>query len=655
MKKIGVILPTFNIEYSSDFLTGIYDYFAERDYKVIIAQTKLPHSTVGAYDYQHWSSTDLLFAEEIDLIIAATGVYCAGLPQQQFEEEMQRFGSRPIVSVAINLNLPNVYTISANCNKSISDVVAHLKYAHNCKKIAYMSACDTKSKEAYERYDAFKLAMNENKLGFNEKLYFEGKFTDFDAEAALRKVIKTKKDVHFDALVCANDMMAVGCCRFLKEIGVSVPDDVKVVGFDDAQFAAYSNPRLSTINQNIYQQGYECAVTADRILNGEQEERNILVDLEPKFRQSCGCVARNDFSPVFKNKDCIVQPEAFTKVSRLNQYMNDFEEKNTIITLLDILKGANTLRQLHYNLKYIVALCSMNQMAINLYKIPMYLDANEEFITPEQMDCVMISDIVANEDLFQPQIKFNPNKLIFPSSKIPDTPGIYILHPIFSGETNYGYLTCKINKRKFADYSIYLKILITYIAQSVEYTNRLIETEKLTNSYTELKENNATLNVQSKTDELTGILNRRGFYEFGQRTLDIVQEMEHAGIVFYADMDNLKTINDKYGHDMGDRAIKLQAEILKKVFRSSDVVGRLGGDEFGIVAPGLIIEHVPVVLKKINQACKLESKKNGLPFTISISLGYVGLEKSSLLKQLMADADMLLYKEKKKKHGRKLK
>ena len=136
MKKIGVILPTFNIEYSSDFLTGIYDYFAERDYKVIIAQTKLPHSTVGAYDYQHWSSTDLLFAEEIDLIIAATGVYCAGLPQQQFEEEMQRFGSRPIVSVAINLNLPNVYTISANCNKSISDVVAHLKYAHDCKKIA---------------------------------------------------------------------------------------------------------------------------------------------------------------------------------------------------------------------------------------------------------------------------------------------------------------------------------------------------------------------------------------------------------------------------------------------------------------------------------------------------------------------------------------
>ena len=65
------------------------------------------------------------------------------------------------------------------------------------------------------------------------------------------------------------------------------------------------------------------------------------------------------------------------------------------------------------------------------------------------------------------------------------------------------------------------------------------------------------MSKQSKTDDLTGVLNRRGFYEFGQRTLDIIQEMERAGIVFYADMDNLKIINDSFGHDMGDQAIKL--------------------------------------------------------------------------------------------------
>ena len=104
-------------------------------------------------------------------------------------------------------------------------------------------------------------------------------------------------------------------------------------------------------------------------------------------------------------------------------------------------------------------------------------------------------------------------------------------------------------QNKFAEYSIYLKIIINAITSSIEYTNKLMEAERLTDKYTEIKEDNVNLSIQSKTDELTGILNRRGFYEFGQRTLDIIQEMEHAGIVFYADMDNLKKINDTYGHE----------------------------------------------------------------------------------------------------------
>ena len=129
--------------------------------------------------------------------------------------------------------------------------------------------------------------------------------------------------------------------------------------------------------------------------------------------------------------------------------------------------------------------------------------------------------------------------------------------------------------------------------------------------------------------------------------------MENAGIVFYADMDNLKKINDTYGHDAGDNAIRMLADIFKRVFRLNDVVGRLSGDEFGIVAPGMIVEHVPLIRKKIDEACKKISKENKLPFTLSVSVGYATLEKSSMLKQLMAEADVMLYKEKRKKHGRK--
>lgn len=653
MKKIGVLIPTFNIEYSTDFLNGIYDFFSDKDVAVIYAQTKLPHSTVGTYDYQYWSSADLLFSEEVDAIIVAAGVYCATMSQEMLEEELNRFGRRPVITAAVPLKLSNTYAVLANCRKSYMDVVTHLKEVHDCKKIAFLSAAATKSEEAIERLESFKEAMSANKLKFNEKYLFEGNFTDFDAEAALRAVLKKKSDVQFDAIVCANDMMAIGAYRVLQELGFSIPKDVKVVGFDDSMVANCSNPRLSTINQNIYGQGYNCAKVALDVLDGKEVERIQYSDLEPKFRQSCGCISLEMGDQIYINSEGNVEQEDKGQISRLNQYMNDIDERNNIIILLDILKSANTMRQFYYNLKHIVHLCSMDDMIVNLFQFPIYMDASDDCIIPEKMELAMFTDIVHNNEEFSPQKKFNPSKVIFSEPSLDNNPGQYILHPVFSGETIYGYTICRINKKKFADYSIYLKIIITSIAAAIEYTNKLMEAEQLTSKYTEIKEDNAALTMQNKTDELTGILNRRGFYEFGQRTLDIIQEMENAGIVFYADMDNLKKINDTYGHDAGDNAIRMLAEIFKRVFRMNDVVGRLSGDEFGIVAPGMVIEHVPLIRKKIDESCKKISKENKLPYTLSVSVGYATLEKSSMLKNLMAEADIMLYKEKRKKHGRK--
>ena len=105
---------------------------------------------------------------------------------------------------------------------------------------------------------------------------------------------------------------------------------------------------------------------------------------------------------------------------------------------------------------------------------------------------------------------------------------------------------------------------------------------------------------------------RRGFYEFGQRTLDIVQEMEHAGIIFYADMDNLKIINDSYGHDAGDEAIRLLAEIFKKYSEQSAfelyaaLQENFGKDlgEYDVLIPALcavLVQQQQIATAKVNQ------------------------------------------------------
>ena len=159
------------------------------------------------------------------------------------------------------------------------------------------------------------------------------------------------------------------------------------------------------------------------------------------------------------------------------------------------------------------------------------------------------------------------------------------------------------------------------------------------------------MNTVSKTDELTTLLNRRGFFDLGQKNIDIAIEMNNKGLVFFIDMDGLKIMNDTYGHDMGDLAIKTQAKVLKQTFRANDIIARLGGDEFVVIAIGMGADTIPKIRKKIEKTNKVLSKEQKLPMPISCSIGVIPFnKKSNKLADLLLDADKLLYEEKRQKH-----
>jgi len=654
MKNIAVIIPSFAISYSFDFLSGVSEFAKDKDVRFIFAQTKLPHSKICIFDYQYWTSMELLRSEQIDAIIVATGVYCASptIELQNFIECVRKFSSKPVISVAVPLDHTNVYSLLADCKKTFSQIVAHLKEKHNCKRIAFLSAVSTKSSEAIERFESFKNGLKENNLDFYPELVWDGGFTESRTVEVLTPVLKSKKDINFDAIVTSNDNMAIGLMQVLSSIGVKVPEDVKIIGFDDSPLSILSEPKLSTINQQIKEQGYNSAQMAWDVLNGEKLEKITYTNLFPKYRQSCGCISKHNSICTYKNEE----GEEFREDTRFEnsifKEVNHFNEQNNITTIMDMLKGSNTLRQFFFNLKYIVNQIDMDYMFVSFYDEPIYLDYDEDFHLPKNAEISMISDLIEDKDIFTPEVSYNPYKELFPSS-FSQHPGVYILQPIFSGEANYGYLLSRIKHNEFAEYNVYLKIVITSLAQAYEYTQKIIETDKLKNENSKLQKNNSSLSKESKTDELTGILNRRGFYRIGQQTLDIMQEMNSAGIVFFFDMDGLKNINDTYGHCMGDKAIKLEAMAIKSVFRSSDVVGRLSGDEFGVVALGMTKEMIPQVFNKIEKANIEISKKHNLPFKLSVSFGAADLEASSVLKKLLTQADKELYKVKRIKHGQK--
>lgn len=162
-----------------------------------------------------------------------------------------------------------------------------------------------------------------------------------------------------------------------------------------------------------------------------------------------------------------------------------------------------------------------------------------------------------------------------------------------------------------------------------------------------VKESNKVLDEMSHSDPLTGICNRRGFLTAAKKLLsDRENEGVHA-VAVYADMDNLKIVNDEFGHEEGDFALRTIAEALRESFRKSDVVARMGGDEFAALAlmsgenlSGRLRERIQSVLSKLNE--------NDKPYYVNISIGIheFDIHEDCDIEDVLNHADVDLYQEK---------
>ena len=149
-------------------------------------------------------------------------------------------------------------------------------------------------------------------------------------------------------------------------------------------------------------------------------------------------------------------------------------------------------------------------------------------------------------------------------------------------------------------------------------------------------------------DELTGLYNRRGFLSYANHLLVLSNRTQKGLLLIYADLDGLKQINDGFGHEAGDKAIIFIAKVLQQTFRRSDVIGRIGGDEFAIFALEAKTESLDMLRKRLKDnlalaAFNCDSKcKPGLSFGII----YYNPEKPQAIEELLKKADRLMYEEK---------
>ena len=224
----------------------------------------------------------------------------------------------------------------------------------------------------------------------------------------------------------------------------------------------------------------------------------------------------------------------------------------------------------------------------------------------------------------------------------------FIIADLYSREYQYGLLLCEpYNDKFFAD----LELVVYQVSAAVKLI-RLISEQDRINEKLHIK--NIALENLSEIDELTGIYNRRGFYKAAESFIENNKGKDI--IVCYADMDNLKLVNDGYGHSEGDFAIKNLALCLKNVFGEKGIVGRMGGDEYAAFILRKDCEGIESINGKKQDYISELNRTANKPYPIDMSMGFCECSCENLydFTEAVDKADGKLYDDKMERKRRKI-
>jgi diguanylate cyclase (GGDEF)-like protein/PAS domain S-box-containing protein len=162
------------------------------------------------------------------------------------------------------------------------------------------------------------------------------------------------------------------------------------------------------------------------------------------------------------------------------------------------------------------------------------------------------------------------------------------------------------------------------------------------------------LHTLSLIDELTGLYNRRGFINLAEQHLRLAKRLKKDMLIIFTDVDNLKSINDNFGHKEGDKVLIGTANILRKTFRESDILARIGGDEFVVITIDTTYRTAEAVTQRLNENLNEYNKIKNPPYNFSLSTG-ISVHNSKTVysvQDLLDSADKHMYHQKRTRQHR---
>jgi DNA-binding LacI/PurR family transcriptional regulator/signal transduction histidine kinase len=269
------------------------------------------------FDAQRNVVYGLVSPENVDGLVAMSGSIGQFVGPEQLSRFYERFRGLPMVSIAIALE--GVPSVTVDNRTGMRAAIAHLIQHHGLRRIAFIRGPSSNT-EAEERYQAYCEVLEEHHLPLDPALIASGNFLSGAGAEAVRLLWDQRK-VRPQGLASANDEMVLGAMEALRERGIRVPDEVRVIGFDNLDEAGYSSPPLTTVRQPLDEQGRAAAEMLLDLLEGKKVTRRVTLPTELVVRQSCGCFPDSAYPELTGGKARIRGKSGKTKAARRTQIL----------------------------------------------------------------------------------------------------------------------------------------------------------------------------------------------------------------------------------------------------------------------------------------------------------------------------------------------
>ena len=528
----------------------------------------------------------------------------------------------PVVSVSSYME--GFYNLCFDDDAGIDIVVDHLYDHHGCRRIGFLSG-PMWHMDGVKRYHAFKAAMA--RLGLPEEGagIFEGDFWYNKAREAAEFFAGEGKELP-EAIVCANDYMAMALCKELKHKGLRIPEDVIITGFDGIEEGQMHIPRLTTVDHRRDDIAVQAVTLIDNMLKGQEYPEISYVPPKLILGDSCGCT----------------RADPKVEIERLNVYT---DQSRAIHYHLSDIIGATLKMNIVESIEELekaFADYAVNFGGYRSFCVMSYVDEDGQTSLEKGMNSptnkVYPSILVDREGDYEGVERkvISTDDLLLAETK--DEPRIIYITSMHCGDRCFGYSAITMTGSQAFNEFYYVWIATLAVAME-----SLLRSNNIHELITSLEDT-------SVRDGLTGLYNRRGFE---LRSAEAAKRMkkDSSACAMVIDMDGLKHINDRYGHAEGDEAIKSLAGIIGSTFNEKAIAGRTGGDEFYIFIPDCSNECAANLRAKVHSAIAGHNSKSDKPYMIDASFGTFIHEITSKynVEELIRIADERMYAEKQSK------